>query len=85
MMGALTTGRVTRVTSFGALFVLAPALSYQHEQGPCTALALPGGAVYAPGDRVVLGPLQGSSEPVVFGRLTAAPGGGLSVVDGGGP
>ena len=68
-MIALVSGVVTRVAPSGALFVIAPALSATLEQGPCTAVALPGAETYAPGDRVLLGPLLGSPEPIVIGRL----------------
>ena len=70
-MFGLAAGTVARVDPSGALYVIAPALAPGLEQGPCTAVRLPGEETYAPGDRVLLGPLLGSSEPVVIARLPA--------------
>ena len=71
MIAGLATGVVTRVDPTGGLYVIAPALAPGLEQGPCTAVRLPGVEMYAAGDRVLLGPLLGSSEPVVIARLPA--------------
>ena len=71
MIAGLATGTITRIDPAGALYVIAPALAAGHEQGPCTAVTLPGVETYAPGDRVLLGPLLGSPEPIVIARLPA--------------